>query len=99
LAVRALHWTAIYRWPKWREELTAEAFKDVLKRYKRGDIIVTAPGTSYTVTYYKPKDSPQLLAKRIASADDPRVAMTLSEFLAEAWRLANNKARELGWIV
>jgi hypothetical protein len=65
----------------------------------RGDIIVTAPGTSYTVTYYKPKDSPQLLAKRIASADDPRVAMTLSEFLAEAWRLANNKARELGWIV
>ena len=37
--------------------------------------------------------------KRIASRDDPRVAMRLAEFLAQAWRLANNKARELGWIV
>jgi hypothetical protein len=63
------------------------------------DITITLPGTSYTVTYYKPKNSPQLLAKRIASEDDPRVAMTLSEFLAAAWRAANNKARELGWIV
>ena len=33
--------------------------------------------------------------KRIASRDDP----ALAEFLAQAWRLANNKARELGWIV
>ena len=64
-----------------------------------GDITVTLPGTSYTVTYYKPKNSPQLLAKRIASKDDPGVALTLSEFLARAWQTANNKARGLGWIV
>ena len=64
-----------------------------------GDITVTLPNTSYTVTYYKPKNSPQLLAIRIANRDDPRVAMTLLEFLAAAWRLANNKARALGWIV
>ena len=64
-----------------------------------GDITITLPGTSYMVTYYKPKNSPQLLAKRISDRDDPRVAMRLSEFLAAAWRLANNKARELGWIV
>ena len=25
--------------------------------------------------------------------------MTLSEFLARAWKAANTKARELGWIV
>jgi len=25
--------------------------------------------------------------------------MTLSEFLARAWKAANDKARELGWIV
>jgi len=25
--------------------------------------------------------------------------MTAAEFLAQAWRLANDKARELGWIV
>ena len=64
-----------------------------------GHITVTLSGTSYTVTYYKPKRSPQLLAKRIASDDDPRAPMTGSEFLASAWRLANEKARELGWIV
>ena len=64
-----------------------------------GEIVVTAPFTSYTVTYYKPAKSPQLLAKRIASRDDPSSAITLSEFLARAWKAANDKARELGWIV
>ena len=63
------------------------------------EIIVSIPGTSYTVTYYKPAKSPQLLAKRIANRDDPTSAMTLSEFLARAWKHANDKARELGWIV
>jgi predicted alpha/beta hydrolase family esterase len=64
-----------------------------------GEIVVTAPFTSYTVTYYKLAKSPQLLAKRIASRDDPSSAMTLSEFLARAWKAANEKAREPGWIV
>ena len=63
------------------------------------EIIVTRPGSSYAVTYYKPEDSPQLLAKRIADHDDLRGSMTAAEFLAHAWRLANDKARELGWIV
>jgi len=40
-----------------------------------------------------------LLAKRIADHDDLRFPMTAAEFLAQAWRLANDKARELGWIV
>jgi hypothetical protein len=62
------------------------------------EIIVALPGTSYAVTYYKPERSPQLLAKRIADRDDPRTSMSLSEFLARAWKLANDKARELGWI-
>jgi hypothetical protein len=64
-----------------------------------GDITVVLPGTSYSVTYYKPRNSPQLLAKRIARTDDPSVAMTLSEFLVAAWKAANNRARDLGWIV
>jgi hypothetical protein len=29
----------------------------------------------------------------------PRIPMTGGEFLAQAWKLANNKARELGWII
>jgi hypothetical protein len=61
------------------------------------EIIVTLPGTSYSVTYYKRPNSPQLLARRIANEDDPRVPGTLSEFLARAWRIANDKARELDW--
>jgi hypothetical protein len=64
-----------------------------------GNIIISLPGTSYSVTYYKPKQSPQLLAKYIVGDDDPRVAMNHSEFLAAAWRLANQKARSLGWVV
>jgi hypothetical protein len=64
------------------------------------EIIVTWPGSFYSVTYYKPENSPQLLAKRIAADhDDLRFSMTAAEFLAQAWRLANDKARALGWIV
>ena len=61
------------------------------------DIIVTLPGSHHSVTYYKPARSPRLVAKFMSDRDDPRVAMRLSEFLALAWRLANDKARELGW--
>jgi hypothetical protein len=64
-----------------------------------GDIIVTMPGTDYAVTYYKPAKSPALLAKRIADKDDPRADLSLSDFLSAAWHLANQKARELGWIL
>ena len=63
------------------------------------DILVTLLGTSYSVTYFKRKDSPGLLAKHIADKDDPRVPMKAAEFLAKAWRAANERARELGWIV
>jgi hypothetical protein len=62
------------------------------------EIIVIRPGSIYSVTYYKPPNSPQLLAKRIADHDDLRFPMTAAEFLAQAWKLANDKARELGWI-
>jgi hypothetical protein len=63
------------------------------------ELIVTLPGFRYSVTYYKPDKSPQLLAKNIPMEDDPRAGLTLSEFLGAAWWLANQKARELGWIV
>jgi hypothetical protein len=63
------------------------------------DIIVDLPGTSYTVTYHKPAVSPQLLVDYLPAKDDARTGLTQSEFLARAWRLANDKARELDWIV
>jgi hypothetical protein len=60
---------------------------------------VTLQGTSYAVTYFKRRGSAGPFAKDIVHKDDPRIPMTSAEFLAGAWNLANDKARELGWIV
>jgi hypothetical protein len=62
------------------------------------EIIVSLPGTNYAVTYYKPPNSPQLLAKNFPCEDDGRAELTQAEFLTKAWHLANEKARELRWI-
>jgi hypothetical protein len=62
------------------------------------DIVITLMGTSYSVTYFKRKNSPGLFAKDITLKDDPHIPMTSAEFLTGAWKLANDKARELGWI-
>jgi hypothetical protein len=63
------------------------------------EIMVILPATSYGVTDYKPAKSPQLLAKDSPSKNDSRAPITCAEFLARAWQAANEKARELGWIV
>ena len=55
--------------------------------------------SAYLVAYYKPADSPQLLARWMPKEDDPRVPMRVSAFLASAWKLAKDEAKELGWIV
>jgi hypothetical protein len=64
-----------------------------------GGIVITAPGTRYTVTYHKPTNSPQLLAKSFPMSDDRHALMTNAEFLVRAWKAANDTARRLGWIV
>jgi hypothetical protein len=62
------------------------------------EIIVSLSNTSYSVTYFKREDSPQLAAKNIPMEDDLRSPIKLSDFLSHAWAFANDKARELGWI-
>ena len=42
--------------------------------------------------YYKPSNQPQLILRRRSETDDHTL-------LARAWQAANDKARELGWIV
>ena len=59
------------------------------------EIVVSLPKSQLSVTYYKSDKSPRLLAKRITEKYDPRTPMTMSEFLAKAWKLANDRAREL----
>ena len=64
------------------------------------DIVVTLPGTSYVVTYYRATAFPQqLLTKSHSGREDQGGPMTQAEFHARAWKAANAKARELGWIL
>jgi hypothetical protein len=61
------------------------------------EIIVSMPDTGWSVTFYKSANSPQLLAK--AREKERGGVMGEADFFARAWILANDKARELGWIV
>ena len=59
-------------------------------------IVVTMPGTSYSVTYRK-RSEPWRFASDIR--DDKDSPISRWTFRARAWTAANEKARELGWIV
>ena len=63
-----------------------------------GNIRVSLAGSNYAVTYHKPRNSPQLLAKSLPVHEDRNASMTQGEFLALAWRAANDRARKMGWI-
>ena len=62
------------------------------------EIVITASDTDYAMTYHKPANSPRLLARSFPRKEDRRVSMTLADFLTAAYKLANDEARELGWI-
>ena len=59
------------------------------------EFVITMPGTSYKVTFRELADGPGLSASHNIR-DDRDAPITRSEFLARAWRVANDKARELG---
>jgi len=58
------------------------------------NIVVDMPGTSYRVRYRRPNSGRQLVAYQL-----PLAGITSAHFVKLAWRLATEKARELGWIV
>jgi hypothetical protein len=64
---------------------------------QENQIVITLPGTSYEVTFRKPANGPGLGASHNMQ-DDHDAPITRSEFLARAWLVAKDKARELGWI-
>jgi hypothetical protein len=77
--------------------LIAESRETVLGKSARlvivvqdGDIIVSV--SDFYAVYYKPTNQPQLILRRRTDTEN-------HELLAQAWRAANDKARELGWIV
>ena len=57
---------------------------------RANEIIVRTLG--FYATYFKSPEQPQLVLQERTNTDD-------YELLADAWRAANGKARELGWIV
>jgi hypothetical protein len=74
--------------------------RDLNVEVQGDDIVVTLPGTSYVVTYYRAAAFPQqLLTKSHSGREEQRAPMTQAKFYARAWRAANDKACELGWIV
>jgi hypothetical protein len=60
-------------------------------------ITITLPGTWFTVSYRKLPGVADLVATSVV--DDRRVALKKADFLVRASRIANEKAREIGWIV
>jgi len=68
-------------------------------RIVNDEIVVSLPGFHYSATYYKPFNAPQLVESNISIPDDPRIGMKKSEFVVKARKLANENARELGWIM
>jgi hypothetical protein len=80
-----------------------EAFgmtEDILIETHGNNIVVAIPGTSYRVRYRRPNGGGrQLVAYQLPKADDPLAGITSTNFMKLAWRIATEKARELGWIV
>lgn len=71
----------------------------VTVEHSGADIIVTLPGTSFSVVYVKTANN-KLVASAFSSARGlpEKHKMRFPQFLALAWTAANVKARELGWI-
>ena len=82
------------RWPPARPH----TFPVLRVAVQGSEIVVTASDTDYVMTYHKPVSSPQLLARSFQRKEDRRVSMSLADFLTAACKLANDKARRLGWI-
>jgi hypothetical protein len=62
-------------------------------------LVITLPGTKYHIIYRKLADIPGMSGAHDLRQDDPEASLNRYEFLARAWRIANAKARELGWIM
>jgi len=59
-------------------------------------LMVTLPNTTFHVIYRKTNDTPGLV--QIAVQSDRSAGISQADFLARARRVANDKARELGWM-
>ena len=72
---------------------------DILLAVMDDEVLVSLPGTIYSVIYYKPANSSQLLAKNLPHKDDGRTELKQRSFLPKRGVWRTTKARDLGWIL
>jgi hypothetical protein len=72
---------------------------DLRVEMQAGEIVVTMAGTNFKAVFQKFPGVPQLVANWHAIRDKRVAEAKRAQFLTSAWKLATNKARELGWIV
>jgi len=80
------------------DQVESETSRHLRAEVEGDDITVTMPGTAFSVTHEKRADSPQLVMTNSRMALSVTTSAA-SEFRARAWPAANDKARELVWIV
>lgn len=61
-------------------------------------VIVNVRGTRLTITYHLSADGRSLVEHPFWTGDDRNAPISLSEFRSSAWRAAQKKADEIGWI-
>jgi hypothetical protein len=71
--------------------------RDLCVEVRGHDIVVTMPGTSYSVSYFKPDDFSILISKPHWKGDR-QARITPVAFKKRADAAAKVRARELGWI-
>src|SRR4029079_12887271 len=74
------------------------ATDDLHVEVEDGEVMVTLPGTKYAVTYFKVANSRQLRGKNFPEEVDRRSPIPQAACVGKAWKVPNDKARELGWI-
>lgn len=71
---------------------------DLSVKVQGDSIIVTMPGTDFSVTYEKHADTPHLVLTH-SWLSETVTTPAVAKFRARASKAAVAKARELGWIV
>ncbi|XSG81089.1 MAG: hypothetical protein ACPW61_08270 [Methyloligella sp. ZOD6] len=73
----------------------AKVIVEVIKKA----IVVSLPGTHLKIVYQLSPEFSGLVAQTGNVRDDPKSPMAPVQFGIAAWQAANEKARELGWII
>jgi hypothetical protein len=68
---------------------------DLSIEVRGSDIVIRKPLAGLSITYRRTADEPLLVATDLMRRD-PNPAET--EFLVQAWKAAQKKAKELGWL-